>query len=137
MGTATYYLPPIKGAKQLSIQDKLYKKISAEYDARMAEIKQLSPAKIIACAYEIAIKDDLRLCFDAGEVSTETAKALLSLEKPLEHVYRQWLETDFSSYMDDLRACMESEAQHILRQERMQAKSTTTRISSRTTQGAR
>ena len=106
-----------KGVQAMTIQDKLYNKVSAEYNARIAEIEQLSPQQIIRRAYEIVTKADLLMCFDAGEIEDTKAHVLLQLDAPLDTLYEQWLEVDASKYMDRLRDCIDTEARFQLKME--------------------
>ena len=102
----------------MTIQDQLYDKVSSEYQARIAEIENLPAEQILQAAHELVTKEDMLMCFDAGEIEVEYARALLALENPLDHVYEQWLEVDSSWYMDKLRNCIDTEARHLLRSKR-------------------
>jgi len=102
----------------MTIQDRLYEKVSAEYAARIEELKQMPPARVIENAYEITAKADLLLCFETGEFSGKEARALLTLAKPLDHIYQQWSNVDLSDYMDRLQNCINTETAHLHRNSR-------------------
>ena len=84
------------------MNNKLYRKLETEYTNFIENLKTLSPDEIISKSYEKVFKEDILLCFDERELSFKEAKALFSLEKPLDSMYHDWLEVD-TSYMDELR----------------------------------
>lgn len=90
-------------------QDRLYEKMSAEYDDFLEELKTKPPGKIIESAYEKVFKEDILMTFGSDEFSDEQIDALLALEEPLDSLYRDWLDTD-ASYMDTLRDSIDSAA---------------------------
>ncbi|MCL2588923.1 MAG: DUF3848 domain-containing protein [Oscillospiraceae bacterium] len=98
----------------MTIQDQLYDKVTAEYAARLDEIRQLDPDQIINKAHEIDIKADLLMCFEAREIEGEYARALVACDKPLDCIYRQWFEADSSRHMDALQVCIERQAKELL-----------------------
>jgi len=99
----------------MTLEQQLYEKVSAEYNARMDEISQMPPKRIMEHAHEITTKADLLMCFEVGEIEENMARALLTLESPLDHIYEQCMDADSSWYMDRLRECVETEAEQLLR----------------------
>ena len=61
------------------------------------------------------MKEDLLCCFECSERLQVEAKALYLLKKPLEDLYREWLETD-ASYMDMLRDTIDDRAQSAVKE---------------------
>lgn len=100
----------------MTIQEKLYEKLSAEHQARIEEIKQLPPDKIIERAYEIYIKDDLLSYFYTPNIGDDEASVLLKLDRPLDHLYYEWLDVD-TSHMDALQDCINEEIDKLLDEE--------------------
>jgi hypothetical protein len=93
---------PKAETKPLTPREQLYKKVSAEYDAFLADLKGKTPDKIIDSAYEKVFKEDIVYSFEYGEsFSDKEIDVLLSVDYPLEELYRNWLDTDVS-HMDDL-----------------------------------
>ena len=89
------------------INQRLYEKLAKEFDGYIEHLKTLPPEQIINSSYEKVFKEDLLLCFEGNDLDYERAKALLSLEKPLDELYDEWLGTD-CSYMDMLRDCIDN-----------------------------
>ena len=88
----------------MNLNDRVYEKLSAEYDAFIESVKAMSGEEAIKHAYEKVFKEDIVLCFEGGDMqlSPKQAKALLAEKKPLDYLYNTWLDTD-CSYMDMLR----------------------------------
>jgi hypothetical protein len=91
------------GASTLTTREQIYSKMSAEYGAFVAELKSLPPEDAVKGAYEKVFKHDILTCFD-NECSFDDAEiaVLLTLDNPLEALYRNWLGSDVS-YFDMLR----------------------------------
>ena len=88
--------------KTEQINRKLYEKLSAEYDKFYENLKTLPPEEIIRSSYEKVFKEDILMCFECDNIDYDKAKALYSLDTPLDNLYNEWLGTD-CSYMDMLR----------------------------------
>lgn len=81
--------------------------MQAELDRFIAEWKTKSSANTVELAYELTYKEDILTSFNfdlVGSVplSDEQAQALLSLKKPLDYLYQEWLEYD-GNVLDKLR----------------------------------
>ena len=100
----------------MTIQEQLYEKASAEYNALLERVKQLSPTEIINSAYEITMKTELLMCLEVGQVEKNDARVLLALDEPLDSIYYAWLDTD-SSWLDDLRYCIDTVAENLQEEE--------------------
>ncbi len=100
-----------------NINDRLYTKISGEYDNFIENLKTLPPEQVIEKSYEKVFKEDILLTIEGENLSPEKAKALLKLEKPLDSLYHAWLETD-ASYMDRLYDCVEGYADKMIAENR-------------------
>jgi hypothetical protein len=86
----------------LTPREQIYKKLSAEYDAFIADLKGKTPDKIIESAYEKVYKEQILMCFEHGDEFREKAMGiLLALENPLDDLYWNWVDTDVSDF-DDL-----------------------------------
>jgi hypothetical protein len=83
-------------------REELYSKLSAEYEAFIENLKSLPPQEIIEAAYEKVFKEEILSCLEYGvNLSNREISALLTLDNPLDGLYRNWLHTDVS-YTDDL-----------------------------------
>ena len=86
----------------MTIQNRLYEKVSAEFNTFMDEVKQLPGSEAIERAYEKVIKEDMVMTLDACDIPDKEAKALLKMKNPLDAMYREWLDND-CSHMDMIR----------------------------------
>ena len=93
--------------ENLTIQDKLYNKLSKEYNQFLDGLKEKTPDEIIDKSYEKVFKEELKLLFEEGNIDNETAKILLKLDYPLDELYREWLGSD-DSFLDMLRDCTDN-----------------------------
>lgn len=87
--------------------DKLYKKMRAELDRFIADWKTKPSSETVELAYELTFKEDILNSFDFDwvdrtSVPIEQAKALLSMKYPLDYLYQEWLDYDYSP-LDMLR----------------------------------
>lgn len=80
--------------------NKLYDRAYQEYENYIDNLKKQSPEKIIDNAYEITIKKELLYCFE--ELDYKNCKELEKFRFPLETMYQEWLNNDYS-FLDDLR----------------------------------
>jgi hypothetical protein len=86
----------------MTVREALYNKLSAEYAEFIDRLKFSPPTDIIDAAYEKTFKEDIVSCFEYGvNLNRREIAALLVLDRPLDELYRNWLDTDVS-HMDDL-----------------------------------
>lgn len=85
----------------------LYDRASGEYQNFLDGLKQKTPQQIIDSAYEITIKYDILSLLEEHNMKQQQIDVLLTLETPLDGIYHEWLEDDYS-YMDMLRDSMDS-----------------------------
>ena len=74
----------------------LYNKMSKEQENFIQVLKQSTPDKIIEKAYEIVMREDILLSIEGKDMPVSKAKQLLKLDKPLDSIYQEWLENDYS-----------------------------------------
>lgn len=79
----------------------------AELDRFIADWKSKPSADTVELAYELTYKEEILNSFDfdwAGRtpVPIEQAKALLAMKYPLDYLYQEWIEYDYSP-LDMLR----------------------------------
>lgn len=74
------------------MNEKVYKKLSAEYEEYLNQVKKLSKEKIILNAYEITCKENIKDYF--YKTNIEHSKYLLKLDNALDFLYQEWLRTD-------------------------------------------
>lgn len=86
--------------------DKLYKKMQAEFDQFIADWKSKPSEDTLELAYELAYKEDIMNSFDfdliGRTIPIEQAKALLAIKNPLDYLYQEWIDYDDST-LDILR----------------------------------
>lgn len=93
----------------------LFKKVTQEHKDLVAELEKLPAHEALSRAYEKVIKEDLVCCIGEGELLTQfEARALLSLNHPLDELYSEWLHNDFS-YNDMLRDTIKDRATSAVR----------------------
>ena len=87
----------------------LYKKLENELAEYKKELMLLTPEEILSQAYDYTVREDIVFCLEYSDLTCEQAEALLKEEKPLELLYRNWLDTDIS-YMDKIYDSIETTA---------------------------
>ena len=94
----------------------LYKKVQAEYDDFIAEIKGKSADEIIESAYQIVIKDEITVfCRECSPKFTEKQyKALLSSKNTLHEIFEQWCKNGELHGLEDIGIALEEAADRIL-----------------------
>lgn len=75
---------------------KLYEKADGELTQLLEELKTQAPDKIIEAAYEITLKRDILILFERSDMTQEQVDVLLTLERPLDSAYQEWLENNLS-----------------------------------------
>ena len=98
----------------LSVQ--LSERISAEYNFFISNLKNEKPEVIIAAAYEINTKDNIRTYVENEELDLSDAqmKALLSSENLLNEVYQEWNKNESANSYDDVSMILADRADRIL-----------------------
>ena len=91
----------------MGMQDKLYEKMSEEYTQFKEDLRSRTPDEIMDKAYELVFKEDILSCFEYRDLDDSTIEALMTLERPLGSLYREWLDAD-ASYMDMLEQCIDN-----------------------------
>lgn len=84
----------------------LYERAKAEYTGFIENLKRKTPKEIIEAAYEISTKEDILCLLETHSVDKKDINILLTLEKPLDSIYTEWLDKDCSQ-MDMLREAMD------------------------------
>ena len=86
------------------MREKLYEKISKEYEAYINNLKKETPTYIIDKSYETTIKEEITYLFDPNSryFSDEQIKKLNKCEYPLDTLYDDWLKNDLG-INDDIR----------------------------------
>ena len=98
----------------LSVQ--LSERIAAEYNFFISNLKNEKPEVIIAAAYEINTKDNIRTYVENEELDLSDAqmKALLSSENLLNEVYQEWNKNESANSYDDVSMILADRADRIL-----------------------
>ena len=85
------------------LEDNIYKRMSAENEAFLADLKTKPVDEIISHAYEIARRDDFLMLFeDETTLNQRQLEVLMEFEHPLTVLYEDWLNRD-TDEMDHLR----------------------------------
>lgn len=96
--------------------DDLSRKVSAEYNAFIDDMKKQPPEVIIDAAYEITWKDAINL-FIANEdvlLSQKQLQALLSSQNTLDEIFEQWLHSGELHTYSDIQTALDDTANNIL-----------------------
>ena len=94
----------------------LYKKVQAEYDGFIAEMKGKSADEIIESAYQIVIKDEITtFCRDCSpKLNDRQFEALLSSKNALYEIFEQWCKNGELHGLADIGIAIEETADRIL-----------------------
>ena len=88
--------------------NRVYEKLSIEFNRFMDSVKQLPGEEAIKYAYEKVFKENILSCFEKGgmNLSPKQATALLAKKRPLDFLYESWNCSDYYSYMGMLKDCI-------------------------------
>lgn len=85
---------------------KLYERASEEYFSFVNGLKQKTPEDVVEAAYEIVLKADILCLLDPQNMTKKEINILLTLEKPLDAIYSEWMDNDYS-HMDLIEQTMD------------------------------
>lgn len=96
--------------------DDLSRKVSAEYDAFIEDMKKQPPEVIIDAAYEITWKDAINVFIENEDVhlSSKQLKALLSSQNSLDEIFEEWVHNGDLHTYSDLQIALDVTANNIL-----------------------
>lgn len=92
----------------------LYHKMFAEQERFKAYLLTVSPYEVLQQAYEYVCREDILLAMENNDLSSKQAMALMKSDTPLADVFQKWEEWE-TGHMDDVWACVESQANEVLR----------------------
>lgn len=95
--------------EELDYEDRdsqIYERASAEYTEFIKDLEQKTPQEIFDFAYEIVLKADILCLLESHDMSKREINVLLTLEKPLDSIYTEWMDNDHS-HMDMLQQTMD------------------------------
>lgn len=95
LSTETNYESEVTDA-MVDYNELLYKKVQAEYDTFIEEIKKQPSENVIERAYEIVTKQNMVVIIQESNLTPVEAKSLYREKYPLDRMYREWLDTDVS-----------------------------------------
>lgn len=80
------------------MREKLYEKITKEYENYVNDLKTKDVDYIIDRSYETAIKEEMIYCFDPNSryFSDEEIRILNKSSSPLNDLYNDWISNDLS-----------------------------------------
>lgn len=80
------------------MREKLYEKITKEYENYVNDLKTKDVDYIIDRSYETAIKEEMIYCFDPNSryFSDEEIRILNKSSSPLNDLYKDWINNDLS-----------------------------------------
>ena len=79
------------------------------------------PDEILRHCYEYVVREDIVLALEEHDLSDKQCKALLKSKTPLADIFRKW-ESWETGYMDNIRDCIESRANEVIRSDFLAAK---------------
>ena len=103
-----------KTAEELN--EELYKKARAEFEAYKNSLLAMSPEQILEHAYEYAIREDIVLALEYFDLHARQAQALLKADNVLDAVLEKW-EGWKNNYMESIQEAIECKANEISRAE--------------------
>ena len=93
----------------------LFKKVTQEHKELVEELEKLPANEALSRAYEKVIKEDLVCSIGDSNLTQNEARALLRLSHPLDALYSEWLDNDYS-YNDILRDTIKDRATSAVRE---------------------
>lgn len=100
--------------KETDYNAKLYEKMKTEQEAYRSWLVLQSGEEILHHAYEYTVRADIVMAMEYLELEPGKAKALLKSPCPLSDVFTEFERTEFG-YMDNIRDCIESRADKVIR----------------------
>lgn len=85
----------------LSYDVRLYEKVKQEYDEFINSLEEMTPKEIIDKSYEKVFKEEIVNILEYKELNSKEAKALYLSPNPLNILYEEWRNSDYS-YMEML-----------------------------------
>ena len=95
--------------------DLLYKKVQSEYNAFIEKLVQMTPEQVAEHAYEKVIKQEIVCVCDFKSLSQQEAKALCLEKQPLDRIYGNWLDNDYS-YMNMIQETIHASANNAIKE---------------------
>ncbi len=110
----------LKKAEEINLDDFSHDELSAMLQERadgeqrdyVELLKKMPTEKIIECAYEKSVRDDILISLKNDVLTEAQTKALLMLPCPIASCYQAWLDGD-ADYMSEIHSCVESFADGI------------------------
>lgn len=96
------------------INTALYKKMFAEQQKFIDELKNSIPEMVIECAYELVIREDILLYLEENDLEPHQCRALLKEKEPLSKLFLAW-ENHEGDHMNEIRDCIENKADELHR----------------------
>ena len=98
------------------LNEELYKKARAEFEAHKNSLLAMSPEQILEHAYDYAIREDIVLALEYFDLHARQAQALLKADNVLDAVLEKW-EGWKNNYMESIQEAIECKANEISRAE--------------------
>lgn len=95
----------------------LYEKMSAEQGKFRDWLLMQPPEEILNHAYEYTVREDMVMAMENLDLSHGQAAILLDSPSPLGDLYQEYVKVE-TDYMDTIRDCLESRADHMLKAQR-------------------
>lgn len=81
---------------EMKANDDLYYKMQIEYEEMLEDITDLSCDEMFEMIQEVAMKEIILKCMEVRDIPYTAAKALLTLDCPLEYVYLNYIKTYYA-----------------------------------------
>lgn len=92
----------------------VYQRMAEEQEAFRQWLLSQKPEVVLDHCYEYAVREDIVMAMEEHDLSDRQCKALLRSRTPLADVFKTW-QTWETGHMDDIRACLESRADDMIR----------------------
>ena len=103
-----------KTAEELNAE--LYEKVSAEFEEYKNNLLLMSPEQMLEHAYAYAVRSDIVIAIECGNIHARQAQSLLKADNTLDEIFDKW--EDFEkNHMETIRTAIECKANQISREE--------------------
>ena len=103
-----------KTAEELNAE--LYEKVSLEFEEYKNNLLMMSHEEMLEHAYAYAVRADIVIAVECGQIHPRQAQALLKADNTLDVIFVKW--EDFEkNHMDTIRTAIECKANEISREE--------------------
>ena len=94
----------------------LYEKVSTEFEEYKNNLLMLSQEQLLEHAYAYAVRADIVLAIETGQLHARQAQSLLKADNALDEIFSKWEDFE-NNHMEQIRTVIECKANEISRAE--------------------